>query len=143
MAWLALVVFWFGATTLLGPDAAASHSALVARVRRDWLPQRAQPRRADRAGDLAPDRRGPSRPKLGQRPFDYQYTLRLSADAVPALVEGIGEVSPAARAAVARDTLQRWGPQAAPTDWRTWNWGRWRAAETVRQNEESLKALTR
>jgi uncharacterized protein DUF4153 len=142
MAWLALVVFWFGATALLGRRGRFAFGALVAgfvvlgclnALNPDELIARTNLARVG----------GPVATELGQRPFDYQYTLQLSADAVPALVEGIGEMSPAARAAVARAALQRWGSQAAPSDWRSWNWGRWRAAETVRASEEALSALTR
>ena len=76
----------------------------------------------------------------GQQPFDYQYTLQLSADAVPALVESLPQMSPAARRAVDRDVLRRWGPTAATGDWRRWNWGRSRAVATARQSAEALTA---
>ena len=142
MAWLAIVVFWFAATALRGQRGRFAFGALVAgfivlgginALNPDELIARTNLARVG----------APVASEFGRRPFDYQYTLQLSADAVPALVDGIAEMSPAARAAVARDALRRWNPRAAPSDWRTWNWGRALAADTVGLNEERLKELTR
>ena len=73
--------------------------------------------------------------------FDAEYTAgRLSADAVPALLESLPRLSPAARAQVADWLLKRWG-QTSTRDWRSWNWSDDRARELVRARAASLVAL--
>ncbi len=142
MAWLAVVVLWFAASALLGRRARFAFGALVAGFVVLGVLNALNPDEMIARTNLA--RVGaPVASEFNQRPFDYQYTLQLSADAVPALVESLPQMSPAARLAVARSVLQRWGPTSAPSDWRTWNWGRARATEAVAQQQEALADATR
>ena len=76
-----------------------------------------------------------------ERPFDVMYAARLSADAVPVLLAALPTLeSPETRCTGARLLLGRWRA-AAPDDWRSWNWGRARARNAVRDNEAQLRAL--
>jgi hypothetical protein len=73
--------------------------------------------------------------------FDAEYTAgRLSADAVPALLESLPRLSPTARAQVAEWLLKRWGTTST-RDWRSWNWSDDRARGLVRARAASLAAL--
>jgi hypothetical protein len=71
--------------------------------------------------------------------FDATYTLGLSADAGPALIEALPTMPAHQRANVARRLLQRW--EASETqDWRSWNYGRWRSLHATAANEVLLRA---
>lgn len=140
MAWLAIVVFWFGATALLGRRDRFAFGALVAgflvlgtlnAINPDDLIARTNLARVG----------APVASEFGSRAFDYQYTVGLSADALPALVAALPGMSPAESSAVAKDALKRWDPSAEPSDWRTWNWGRQQARDAVRQNEAQLRTF--
>jgi hypothetical protein len=69
--------------------------------------------------------------------FDGTYTLGLSADAGPALIEALPTMSVYDRARVARRLLQRW-ESAQAEDWRSWNYGRWRSLHATAANEALL-----
>lgn len=71
------------------------------------------------------------------RPFDSEYALGLSADAVPALVADFDSVEPGERCDVATELRRRYAGVAY--DWRTLNWGRVQARDAV----ESSSALAR
>ena len=101
-------------------------------------------------GNRRTDRKAISRLGRGQgcrncraaegRPFDARYVRVLSADAVPSLIDGLPELSPSDRCAVARTFLNRWaGPQGS--DWRTWNYSRSRAYANVNKNKATLERL--
>lgn len=69
--------------------------------------------------------------------FDAGYAASLSADAVPALVSVLPRLAPLERCAVAEHLLARW--LGAESDWRTWNWSRWRAIRLVQDREPALR----
>ena len=70
--------------------------------------------------------------------FDGTYSLRLSADAGPALIEALPIMPPQQRVTVARRLLERW--QSSQThDWRSWNYGRWRSLHATAANEATLR----
>lgn len=70
--------------------------------------------------------------------FDGTYSLRLSADAGPALIEALPIMPPQQRVTVARRLLERW--QSSQThDWRSWNYGRWRSLHATAANEAALR----
>ncbi|MGE3269963.1 MAG: DUF4153 domain-containing protein, partial [Chloroflexota bacterium] len=70
--------------------------------------------------------------------FDGLYTLRLSADAAPALIDVLDDIPESQRVQIAQSLLRRWENEERP-DWRSWNYGRWRAAEVVAANQERLR----
>jgi hypothetical protein len=53
-------------------------------------------------------------------PFDTYYASRLSADAVPALLDGLDTLPLAQRQELAAHLLWQWGPPKTH-DWRTWS----------------------
>ena len=166
MAWLAVVFVWFGVTVLRGRlrDFAAgmaitgfaglavlnlaSPEALVARVD---IARAAEARRVNENNDARTPGDAPSSPS----PIDYRYlTLRLRADAVPAVVTALRarpttpndsrshENEVRARCGAARELLTTWGPHAQPKDWRLWDYGAHRARRVVRENESALRVVT-
>jgi hypothetical protein len=70
--------------------------------------------------------------------YDVGYSVSLSADAVPTLVEAVPELGPQRGERLARELLQRWG-EPETQDWRSWNWGRWRAWRVIEENREMLE----
>lgn len=74
-------------------------------------------------------------------PFDVTYTAsRLSADAVPPLLEAMPSLAPADRQLAAAWLLSRWD-RPARTDWRSWNWSESRARALVQARRRSLAVL--
>ena len=72
------------------------------------------------------------------RPFDSEYALNLSPDSVPSLVANFDEVPPKERCTVGRELRRRY--LDAEGDWRTWNWGRYRAHRAVSSSSELATA---
>jgi hypothetical protein len=72
------------------------------------------------------------------RVFDSDYALNLSADSVTALVENFDKVPPDDRCYVSRELRRRYVDQ--DDDWRSWNWGRSRAADVVNSSDELAAA---
>ncbi len=73
--------------------------------------------------------------------FDAAYAAgRLSADAVPALLDALPRLTRHAQGEVATRLLQRWG---SPTsrDWRSWNWSDHHARSRVRAQAAELRQL--
>ena len=70
--------------------------------------------------------------------FDGAYTLLLSADATPALIESLPQLPEYERGTIARRLLQRW-EAAQAEDWRSWNYGRWRAYQASYDHEADLR----
>ncbi|MHB1006748.1 MAG: DUF4153 domain-containing protein [Chloroflexota bacterium] len=132
IAWLALVFVWFAATVLRGRGQRFAYGALVA----GFVAIGA-------LNVLNPDdlivRVNLSR-TASSRAFDGLYAASLSADAAPALVESLSALPEGQRQAVATRML-RWSPPQAP-DWRSWNWGRNQAWQTVVAHEAELRALS-
>ena len=71
--------------------------------------------------------------------FDGVYGTRLSADAVPALIEALPAMPADQRSYVARRLLDRW-ESAQSQDWRSWNYGRYRAFVATAEHEATLRA---
>jgi len=133
MVWLGGVFAWLGWTVLRGARARFAFGALVQGtavlaglhlVNPDGLITRVDARRGATSA-----------------PFDAAYTAgRLSADAVPALLDVLPRLAPAERAEVASDLLRRW--RAEPRgDWRSWNWAAARAHTLVATRAAELEAL--
>jgi hypothetical protein len=87
---------------------------------------------------------------VAERPFDAKYAASLSADAVPALIDALPNLSTADRCIVVSALLDQWstepsaewlkvhGPQQH--DWRNWNWSRARARNLVQERAGALRA---
>ena len=126
MVWVALVCGWLVLTVLRGARARFAFGALVQGtavlaglhlVNPDALITRVNVAHVSSAG------------------FDAAYAAgKLSADAVPALIEALPRLSPSEQSEVARRLVLRWGAPAAP-DWRSWNWSVARARALVRTAE--------
>jgi len=74
--------------------------------------------------------------------FDGTYTLGLSADAGPALIEALPTMPAHQRVVVARRLLQRWEASESQ-DWRSSNYGRWRSLWATAANEALLREAER
>jgi hypothetical protein len=132
MGWLAVVFVWFVLTVLRGRreqfwfGAMAAGFALIAVLH-----------------VLNPDaliaRTNIARAKAGRR-FDPRYAAQLSADAVPALVAGLPDLSPPERCGLAAGLLERW-PPTERLDWRAWNPSRARAFRVVSESRASLRGV--
>jgi hypothetical protein len=72
--------------------------------------------------------------------FDVNTTIRLSADAVPSLLEGIPGLESGHRSALAERLVNRYGSRREGRDIRSWNADRNRADALVRERESALKA---
>ncbi len=72
------------------------------------------------------------------RPFDSDYAVNLGPDSVPSLVARFDKVPSEERCAVARELRRRY--LDLDGDWRTWNWGRYRAHRVVSSSDELATA---
>ncbi len=72
--------------------------------------------------------------------FDASYTYYLSADAVPALVDGLGHLSACDQSIIAQRMWKRWGPETANRDWRSWTLSRARAQKVVQAHQHNIVA---
>jgi hypothetical protein len=72
------------------------------------------------------------------RPFDPKYVVRLSDDAVPALIESIPFLDPGQQCIVRSKLSRRSIYAAAESDIRTWNLSRWNARVQLQAAGDSL-----
>lgn len=131
MVWLALVLLWLAVTVLRGRRlrfaAGAAVAAVTAVLALDAINPDALIARTNAA-------------RVGERAFDTNYALSLSADAVPTLIDVLPQLRPDARRYVAVTLLAHWSPPAK-RDLRSWNWGRERAWHAIDENRELLRRL--
>lgn len=132
MAWLAVVFLWFTVTVLTGRRDRFAFGALVSGFGLVIVLQALNP-------DALIARTNLERAKAGRR-LDVRYATLLSADAIPAVVEALQDLTPPQRCAVASEVLKRWPPSQSP-DWRTWNWSQAHAMRVVRANARELTAM--
>jgi len=71
--------------------------------------------------------------------FDPNYTFRLSADAVPVLLDAIPAMAPEHRSALSERLLRQYTPADSASDIRTWNAARSKAASLVHGRELELR----
>jgi hypothetical protein len=74
--------------------------------------------------------------------IDSLYLARLSRDATPELIAGLGRVPVRDGAFMAQELLRRHEP-GGDDDWRTWNLSRARASAAIRENIVSLTTTSR
>jgi hypothetical protein len=75
------------------------------------------------------------------REFDARASIRLGADAAPALLDALPLLNPEDRSVLARQLLDRYLADPSGDDVRTWNAARARARSLVREHEAALQAL--
>lgn len=130
MGWLAVVFVWFCLTVLRGERERFAFGAMVAGFLLVAALHVINPDALIACTNIERARSG--------RIFDASYVLDLSADAVPEIVAGLPNLSPAERRKLSQGVLDRWSrPQDA--DWRSWSISRWRAWRAVRGNESALR----
>jgi hypothetical protein len=129
MLWLAVVFIWLAATVLRGQRQQFAWGAIVAAFVGAAVLNILNPDDYIVRANLA---RGASGYKV-----DVAYLASLSADAVPALVEGYSALKPEYQAAINKVYLhdkkypyKAWVNGVA-SDWRSWNWSRTRAVELM------------
>ena len=71
--------------------------------------------------------------------FDIDYAISMSGDAVPALVDGLSNLTGAQRVEIVTALEQRWATDDQQT-YRDWNFSRWLAARVVTLNRERVSA---
>jgi hypothetical protein len=130
MSWLAVLFVWFLVTVLRGRRERFAFGALVTTFAGIALLDRVNPDGWIVQANIARVAAG--------RSFDEAYITALSADAVPALVEGLPALSESKRRAVASAVLSRWAAPV-PQDWRTWNWSRSQARRMVRAGSAAVR----
>ena len=131
MLWLGTVSCWFVATILRGRRNAFAIGVVVSGLAAVLALNVVNP-------DALVARTNVDRARAG-RPLDATYVIRLSADAVPALVDRLDRIAPPARRVVARELLRRWSREG---DWRTWSLARAAATRAVRAHRAELEAAT-
>ena len=133
LAWMALLIVWFGLTVLQGERRRFPFGAILAGygvllclnvLNPDALVAQVNINRAQATGT-----------------FDAAHASALSADAVPLLIQGLTHLPPAERGSVARGLLRRFGPDATTRDWRSWNYAEASARTLVRENRCALEDL--
>ncbi len=125
LVWVALVLGWFGWTVLR--DARHRFAPGVLALSAAWLLafNAANPERWIVRTNLA-------RAESGKE-FDVAYHVKLSGDAVPALLAGASRLGPAIEAALLEGLRAEWVARAAEReDWRWWNLPGARALDQVR-----------
>jgi len=132
MVWLAVVLLWFTMTVLRGRRDRFAFGAMVTGFGLVIALQALNP-------DALIARTNLERARAGRR-LDVRYATLLSADAVPAVVAALPDLTPPQRCAVASEVLKRWPPSQS-SDWRSWNWSEARAIKVVRANAMQLTAM--
>ncbi|MBI2954947.1 MAG: DUF4173 domain-containing protein [Chloroflexi bacterium] len=74
-----------------------------------------------------------------EQPMDARNVAKLSADAVPTLIDELSSIAPSDRRPIIENLLRKWSEEDG--DWRTWNWSRSRAVRSVKANRDYLWEL--
>ena len=118
MLWLAVVFVWAAATVLRGRRDLFAVGALVSGF----------------AAILAINVINPdaliARTNLDRARLDLPYVMNLSDDATPELVKALPTLDPRQRAELNAELAAR---RRESSDWRTWNWSRYRAQQELRK----------
>ena len=109
MIWLGALLIWFVCTVLTGRRNRFAIGALTTGMAVVVLLHAINP-------DAIIVETNVERARAGRRPFDTAYAMRLSDDAVPAIMRNKDVVGPL--------VLGRMAHRRRPIGWRTWNWSR-------------------
>lgn len=148
MVWIAVVLAWFAWTVLRGQGQRFAAGAVLAGWGMLAALNLANPDRLIARVNLERARAGAQ--------FDLGYASRLSADALPVVLEALrtlpaasitfsaglaptGEIENMDRCIV-KDRLLRWSNPSA-TDWRSWNLGRSRARQAAASHSAAIAAI--
>lgn len=134
MGWLAVVFVWFAVTVLGGHRERFAYGALLAGFLMIAALHAVDP-------DRLIARTNTARAIVGRR-FDAAYTSSLSGDAVPTLLAAFPNLSPHDRCVVAHGILRDWPPSELK-DWRSGNWSRSLALESVSAHRHELQEAVR
>jgi uncharacterized protein DUF4153 len=132
MGWLALLLIWFASTVLAGRREHFAGGALIAGYALIVALHAANPNSLIAQVNTA-------RARAGER-FDARYVASLGADAIPALVAALPDLTPAGRCVIRNGLLKSW-TGSDPSDWRSWNASREAARKTIRDNLSMLMNL--
>jgi hypothetical protein len=116
MIWLAVVFVWAAATVLRGQRQLFAVGALVSGFAAIFA-----------INVVNPDALI-ARTNLDRARLDLPYLMRLSDDATPELVKALPTLEPGQREQLADHLVSR----RQSSDWRTWNWSRYRAQQELR-----------
>jgi hypothetical protein len=133
MGWLAVVFGWFALTVLRGRRERFAFGAMLAGFALIGVLHVVSP-------DAVIARTNVERALEGRR-FDASYVVELSADAVPVLAAHLSELKPQDSRTIATRILKQW-PAGGRADWRSWSWGRARAAEAVESHRVTLEQMS-
>jgi len=135
MTWLAVLLAWFAATVLRGRRSAFMPGAVVTGLAALLVLNLASPDAVIARVNLARAVEG--------APLDTAYLGRLSADAIPAIVDGAMELGAAERCALLAQVETRWGKELATTGpSSTWNFSRREARRSLRGASEAARNCT-
>jgi hypothetical protein len=118
MLWLAVVFVWAAATVLRGQRQLFAVGALVSGFAAIFAMNVVNP-------DALIARTNFDRARL-----DLPYVMNLSDDATPELVKALPTLEPGQREQLAAELAAR---RRESSDWRTWNWSRYRAQQELRK----------
>ncbi|HEY0140739.1 MAG TPA: DUF4173 domain-containing protein [Thermoanaerobaculia bacterium] len=125
MIWVAILLLWFSVTVLTGHRERFAIGALVSAVALVVVLHAINPDAYIVETNLA---------RRGQRPFDANYALQLSADATPLIVRNLALLEPCSE--------RRWDRRQG-ISWRTWNYGRASAIEALQGKRAEIDAMAR
>lgn len=141
MGWLAVVFAWFVVTVLRGQRSKFAFGAMVTGFLAIFILNVINPDALIAGTNIA--RVGSPTTTEGNVPrasFDEWYVTTLSADAVPTIAASLNSLPTESRCYIATQLLNQW-TMPADVDWRTWNWGRWQAWQTVGSNSGTLQTM--
>lgn len=132
LLWLAVVLIWFAATVFTGRRERFAFGGLVTAYLLVGALQALDPAAMVTRHNL--DRME----ELGG--VDADYLASMGSDAVPLLLERLGELPAEAQCVVADRLVRRWGPERE-ADWRSFNASEHRARAAVHSDLSTLRSL--
>lgn len=132
MLWLALIFIWFGLTVLRGVREQFAWGALWLAIFVVGILHVFNPDDYIARTNIRLMNEG--------RTFDAFYNSNLSDDAVPVLLENLGTMTFENQCFVKSKLSRRLENAQSETDFRSWNFSRWRAQNLITQNAEILNA---
>lgn len=136
MGWMALIFIWFVPTVLRGKGDRFAFGALAAGLLIALGLNVLNPDAFIARTNIT---RLTQSVASNERPLDASYLARLSADAVPSLLQALPSIPREEGCQAATILLQRWSTPSA--DWRTWNWSRVQAEQLVATQHDHLQEI--
>lgn len=135
LVWIGAVLLWLAATVLRGRRGIFAFGTLASGLAGIALLFAINP-------DAAIARANVARMWSADAPvrFDVAYATRLSADAVPVLLETLPALPADVQCPLARHMLRRW-PPGGERSIRSWNWAETRASHAIRAHASELRSM--